>query len=102
VSRYTHWRGITFAVVVLVMGTPQAAWACAVCNAGQVESSRLAFILMTAMLSLLPFFLVGSVIWWLRRRARELNALESAAHQALEQPKGSPINAPEAQRGRTA
>lgn len=88
-------------MVVLVMGTPQAAWACAVCNAGQVESSRLAFILMTAMLSILPFLLVGSVLWWVRRRARELNALESATHQPLQQPKGSPVSAPETPRGRT-
>lgn len=53
---------------------PRAAWACAVCVAGSDDGSRAAFLVTTVFLSVLPLAAVGAIVWWLRRRARELEA----------------------------
>ena len=47
--------------------------ACAVCKSAAEDSNRLAFILTTALLSFLPLLIVGCLVWWLRRRTRELD-----------------------------
>ena len=60
------------------MGSPQIAWACAVCTSGREDENRLAFIVTTAFLTFLPLVLVGSIVGWLRARARQL---EAAAQQ---------------------
>lgn len=61
-------------VAALLAAAPRAAEACAVCGAGRDEENRAAFLLTTAFLSLLPLVMVGGFVWWLRRRARELEA----------------------------
>jgi hypothetical protein len=68
------------------MGSPQVASACAVCSAGREDESRLAFILMTALMTFLPMAIVGGFVWWLRTRAKQLEA----AGQTLQKPSGAP------------
>ncbi|HTY17227.1 MAG TPA: hypothetical protein VMH82_05795 [Myxococcota bacterium] len=56
----------------LLLAAPRAATACAVCFGGQSDLSRKAFFGTTMLLTLLPFVLIGGLIWWVRRRARQL------------------------------
>jgi uncharacterized iron-regulated membrane protein len=55
------------------LAAPRAALACAVCLGSQSELSRKAFFGTTMLLTLLPFALIGGLIWWVRRRARALD-----------------------------
>ena len=61
-------------IAVLVVWSPQAALACAVCSSGKEEANRVAFSVTTAVLSVLPLLMVGGLVWWLRRRARDLDS----------------------------
>ena len=66
---------ILFAVLAaLLASAPRVAEACAVCMGARDEQTRTAFLLTTALLSVLPLSLIGGVIWYLRRRLRELEA----------------------------
>ena len=51
---------------------PKMAVACAVCFTGREDETRIAFIATTGILSALPILLIGSLVWWLRRRARQI------------------------------
>jgi hypothetical protein len=51
---------------------PDPAAACAVCTGGQTDQVRYAFLWTTGFLSALPLGLIGGVVWFVRRRAREL------------------------------
>lgn len=53
---------------------PRLAEACYVCGAASNEKSRFAFAAMTGFMTVLPFLLVGSLLWWLRRRLRARDA----------------------------
>jgi hypothetical protein len=64
-------------------GAPRAAHACAVCLGGQSDLAREAFFGTTLLLTLLPLALIGGLIWWIRRRAR---ALEAEERRKLEAP----------------
>ncbi len=57
---------------VLALWAPRVAHACSVCGAGRDDETRAAFLITTGFLTVLPLLLVGGVVWWLRRRAREL------------------------------
>ncbi len=59
-----------FTLVAALSLAPRAAEACAVCFSGR-EGSRVAFIVTTAILTVLPLALIGGFVFWLRRRARE-------------------------------
>jgi hypothetical protein len=83
-SSIKKWLSGLGVLWVLVMNTPQAAWACAVCSAGREDDSRMAFILMTAFMTFLPLTIVGSFVWWLRARARALEVAEPATVSAAE------------------
>jgi hypothetical protein len=50
---------------------PRLASACAVCFSGRDET-RAAFLLTSILLSALPLLMIGSLVWWLRRRALAL------------------------------
>jgi len=56
----------------LVLWAPGVSRACAVCTSGTDDANRMAFIVTTVLLSVLPFVIVGIFIWWFRRRSREL------------------------------
>jgi MYXO-CTERM domain-containing protein len=72
-------RRLPVALLPLLVAAPRLAWACSVCTAGRDDESRTAFILMTAFMTFLPLLLVGGILWWLRRRFREISAAERAA-----------------------
>ena len=71
-------------VVALLCGAllPEAAAACSVCYGGE-EESRSAFILTTVFLSVLPLAMIGSLVWWIARRVRAVEA--PRAPQSLSQ-----------------
>jgi len=49
---------------------PEAAAACAVCGGAGTEETRIAFLLTTVFLSVLPPAIVGGIVLWIWRRAR--------------------------------
>jgi len=61
---------VTISTAVLL--APQLAAACAVCFTGRADETRIAFLATTGLLSALPILLIGSLVWWLRRRARQI------------------------------
>jgi hypothetical protein len=73
---------VSLALVVAVVGWPEAAVACPVCFSGR-EENRLAFILTTVFLTALPLLIIGSAVLWLRARWCELEA-EAEAEPAGE------------------
>jgi hypothetical protein len=66
------WAG--FALLVPGIGA-----ACSVCMTGRDDETRLAFELMTAFMTVMPFILAGGVFYWLRGRMRELEAMHERA-----------------------
>ena len=58
------------ALTLVVMLVPEVADACPVCNATKNESSRIAFLVTTGFLSLLPLGLVAGILWWMRSAIR--------------------------------
>jgi hypothetical protein len=72
-------RGVVAGVAAALALAPGAALACSVCMAGRTEEQRNAFLATTGVLSALPLLMVGGLMWWLRRRARALEAQEAAA-----------------------
>ncbi len=79
-SRVALWLGAAGAA--LLASGPRVALACSVCSAGRDDETRAAFLATTGLLTVLPFVLVGGLVWWLRRRARELEAADAAAAPA--------------------
>lgn len=65
-------RAIATAPALACLWLPRAAEACYVCMAGRDEATRFAFVATTGLLTFLPMALVGGLVWWLRRRARQL------------------------------
>ncbi len=59
------------AIAALLWLFPGLCEACAVCFSGRDET-RAAFLATTLLLSGLPLALIGSLVFWLRRRARLL------------------------------
>lgn len=70
------------ALVGLLVSFPHLAEACSVCTSGREEENQMAFILTTIFLSLLPPLCVGAVIFWLFRRAREVERAATAAAES--------------------
>jgi len=66
-------------LVALLLAVPGAAEACSKCLSGRSDEIKLAYILTTVFLSLLPPLAVGGVVWWLVRRARALARAEALA-----------------------
>ena len=73
-------------VVSILLLAPRVGEACAVCMSGREEASQWAFIGTTVVLSLLPLGLVGGVVFWIRRRLRQLEAEESRRRVAALRP----------------
>lgn len=51
---------------------PRISEACSKCLSGRSEATKLAYVLTTVFLSVLPPLAVAGVVWWLVRRARAL------------------------------
>jgi hypothetical protein len=62
----------------LLLTAPSIAEACSKCLSGRSDETKLAYILTTVFLSLLPLLAIGGVVWWLVRRARALTRVEAA------------------------
>lgn len=60
--------------------SPGAAAACAVCGSSQSKENQVAYLVTTGFLTVLPLALVGAVVWWLRKRSRELDAEAASAY----------------------
>lgn len=60
---------------------PAVGQACAVCGAA-AERNRIALLIMTIVMSLLPLAMFAGGALWLRRNVRRANARERAAHPA--------------------
>jgi hypothetical protein len=67
----------------LLACAPQAAQACAVCNAGGSPANRFAFFLSTTVLSLLPLGMFLAAALWLRARIRQKFADEFTERDAF-------------------
>ena len=76
-SRRAAWC----AIVALLVQAPRVAAACAVCSAGREDETRLAFLLTTILLSVLPPLAVGGTVWWIVRRARTLETSRVPPHE---------------------
>jgi len=53
---------------------PRVALACSVCTGGQKAEVNRAFLVGSLFLSVLPLLAAGGAVWWLRRRARAIEA----------------------------
>lgn len=69
-------RLVTLLPLALLV-SPEIASACSVCTGGQTDEVRYAFIWTTGFMSVLPLCLVGGLVWFLRRRVRELEARQA-------------------------
>jgi hypothetical protein len=70
-------RILSFLAAMLV-AWPGVAAACAVCFSGRTDETRIAFGISTAFMTLLPLIVIGSAVWWLRRRAAALQPTPAA------------------------
>lgn len=59
-------------VSTAVLLAPRLAAACAVCFTGRADETRVAFLATTGFLTGLPLLMVGTLVWWLCRRARQI------------------------------
>ena len=64
------------AAVALALLAPRAAQACAVCLSSRDDGTQLGFLIGTLIMTPLPFLVVGSLIFYLWRRARAVAAEE--------------------------
>lgn len=64
---------VAFALVVL---TPSFAFACPGCFSGN-DANRIAYFTTFVILTVLPLAMVGGLLYYLRKRARELGSAES-------------------------
>lgn len=74
---------VVFALgAVWLLLVPRVSSACAVCMTGLEDGTRIAFELMTAFMTVVPFLLAGGVFWWLRGRLKEVEARHDEARVA--------------------
>lgn len=69
-------HALQLVLVTALLLSPQWAEACAVCFSAK-EGTRTAFLVTTVALSLLPLAGIGGVIYWLRKKAKDLDALDA-------------------------
>ena len=63
-------RALFSVLAVALVAAPSAASACAVCMSGREDETRVAFLVTTVFMSVLPLAVIGGLVWWLVRRAR--------------------------------
>lgn len=66
------------AALALALGAllaPGVGEACSKCLAASSEETKLAYVLTTVFMSVLPLAGIGGLVWWLVRRARAAEAL---------------------------
>jgi len=67
--------------VLFALAAPELAVACPMCMAGQGGGTGRAFAIGSLFLSVLPLAAIGATVWYLRRRARSLDAASLASHE---------------------
>ena len=73
---------IALMISTVVLLAPRLAAACAVCFTGRADETRIAFLVTTGMLTPLPILLVGSLVWWLYRRAQQIRTSTNLQSQS--------------------
>lgn len=66
------------ALTLALLLAPRASEACSKCLSGRSDETKLAYILTTVFLSVLPLLAIGGGVWWLARRARAQNRMAAA------------------------
>jgi hypothetical protein len=69
---------IVWLAAALAIAAPLDASACPSCLAAQDSDVQAAFLAATAFMTFLPLGLIGGLVYWLRRRLRQLDAEEAA------------------------
>jgi len=69
--------GVTAATIAATW-VADLAYACPSC-ASPLEENRQAFVDTTIFLTLVPLFMIGGFIWWIRRKTREIDAASAIA-----------------------
>lgn len=62
----------------LALALPGAAHACSMCVSAQNNDTQTAFAIASLFLSATPLSVIGGVVWYIRRRERQLAAEEEA------------------------
>ena len=74
-------RCLSMLVLLALVALPEWAAACAVCGAGvDDDQSRIAYLITSALLSVLPLALFGGFLLWLRRQHRRQSGVQSPPH----------------------
>ena len=74
-------RCLPMLVLLALVTLPESAAACAVCGAGlDDDQGRVAYLITSAVLSVLPLALLGSFLLWLRRQHRRQSAAQPPPH----------------------
>jgi hypothetical protein len=74
-------RWLSFLVLLALGLVPELAAACAVCGAGvDDDQSRVAYLITSAVLSVLPLALFGGFLLWLRRQHRRQSGVQAPPH----------------------
>jgi BioD-like phosphotransacetylase family protein len=66
--------GLHALLAAALCAAPRVALACPVCTGGQKEEVNRAFLVGSLFLSVLPLIAAGTLVFWLRRRARAIEA----------------------------
>jgi len=66
-------------LLVVLIWAPKMVLACSVCSVGREDENRIAFLVTTVFLSLLPLVMIGTAVWWFWRRTRQLEREETPA-----------------------
>ena len=70
-------------VLSLLNWAPKISEACSVCTTGRDDENRMAFLLTTVFLSLLPLAMIGGFAWWIWRRIRQVERDEISHDAAI-------------------
>jgi len=74
-------RWLPILVSLAVVALPELASACAVCGAAvEDDQSRIAYLVTTAVLSVLPLALFGGFLLWLRALSRRQRGVDAPPH----------------------
>lgn len=79
-------RAFAVVAVFTLLILPDVAFACPVCFSGN-EANRIAYYVSFLMMTTLPLALIGSFVYYLVRRAKELSAADELARDTSRAPR---------------
>lgn len=77
------------ALIAIAIATPRLAEACSVCLGGTGGGTGRAFAIGSLFLSVLPLAVIGTAVWYFRRRAKQIEREENerrALHASIVSP----------------